>query len=180
MNVEERILNFLIQEDAIGNAKLSEIKISKAKNKNDENLLFVSVVSLEQPLGRTGTYTNDAMYYGFNLNGDYIGYVMVSVRNVNPPSKIELEYCANEQFSNQGNITALAKEVIREIFEERAFDGLKVRNGAPLSNIDSIFVSISPINYASLAVARKLGLESGQLKKGEYLASIVDSTGLKH
>lgn len=179
MNVEEKILTFLEQEDVIGNAELSEIKISKEKNKNDENLLFVSAANLEKPLGRTNLYTNNAMYYGFNLNGDYIGYVMVNVINVNPPSKIELEYCANEQFQNQGNITVLAKEVIREIFEDRAFDGLKTRNNAPLSNINSIFVSISPMNYASLAVARKLGLESGRLQKSEYLAS-KDSTGLKH
>ena len=178
MNIEEKILSFLKSQKIVGKYKLSNIKLSKYKNKNDEQLFCISAANLEQPIGNC--YGNTIIYYGFNQNGDYVGYVRAFILNVNPPSKIEIEYCANKQYENQGNITTLASEVIKDIFDEMIFDGLKVRNSFPVSCINSIVVSINSDNYASLAVARKLGFnEQGQLEKNKYLSSKVNSSGIK-
>ncbi|MBE6149262.1 MAG: GNAT family N-acetyltransferase [Firmicutes bacterium] len=181
MNVEEKISSFLKQQKIVNKSKLGNIKMSLEKNKNDENLLFVSASILEEPIGNSSAYVNAAIYYGFNINGDYIGCVKTNVLNIKPPSQIEIEYWANEQYENQGNMTVLTKEVIKEIFEDKCFDGLKVRNGFPVSNIESIMVAINDDNYASLALAKKLGFnEQGYLQKSEYLLSKNNSIGLKY
>lgn len=179
MNAEEKISKFLKEQKIVGKSKLSNIKISKDKNKNDQNLFYIRASILEKQVGIN--YSNSAIYYAFNQNGEYVGCVKVNVSNMNPPSQIEIEYWANEQFKNQGNMTILAKEVIKEIFVETTFDGLKVRDGFPTTNINSIVVSINNDNYPSLAVARKLGFdEQGCLEKSKYLSSQNISTGLKH
>lgn len=89
--------------------------------------------------------------------------------NIKLPTQVEMEYCVNEQFKNNGNITVLGKEVLKGIFEEKVFDGLKIKESQPVSNINSIRVSINKDNYASLAVARKLGFnEDGYLNINDY------------
>lgn len=179
MNVEEKISSFLREQKVVRKSELSKVKVSEEKNKNGESLFYVRATAFEEPLG-SNAYTNNAVYYGFNSNGDCIGCVTANVCNVNPPSKVEIEYWASEPFKNQGNITVLAGEVIKEIFDEKRFDGLKVRNSFPPSNIETIVVSINDTNYASLAVARKLGFdEQGHLEKNVYLESKSNSTGIK-
>ena len=147
MNFEEKILLFLKGKKVVNSSTLSEIKTTENTNKLGEQLYFVKASILEKQVATA--FFNSAIYYGFNSTGDYIGCVKVSVLNVNPPSKVEMEYWANEKYKDQGNITALALDVIEDIFNKRTFDGLKVRNVFPLSNITSIMVSINKDNYAS-------------------------------
>ena len=66
-------------------------------------------------------------------------------------------------------MTVLAQEVIRDIFESKSFDDLKVRDGIPTSKIETIMVAINDDNLASLAVASKLGFdEMGHLHIEDY------------
>ena len=61
------------------------------------------------------------------------------------------------------------KDGISEIFENKTFDNLKVRDGIATSSIESIMVAINQDNYASLAVAKKLGFnENGILNMTDY------------
>ena len=179
MNTEEKIYLFLKEEREDNKSKLGNVQITEGTNKNNERLLFVRSETIEKELGNT--YMNSATYYSFNLKGDFVGGVNVQVSNINPPSQIEMEYWVNEEFENQGNVTLIATEVIKEIFEKNVFDGLKVRNGLPTSNIETIAVSINSNNYQSLAVAKKLGFdEFGYLEKKDYLESKTSSNRARH
>lgn len=177
MNIEEKIVNFLKEQPEIQDLKLGKIKISENPNKKGENLLYIKTTNFEKEFGNC--YINEAKYYSFNQNGDYVACVNVKVKNVIPPDKIELEYETEEKFRNQGNVTVLAQEVIKETFEEMTFDGLKVRKNFPESNINSIVLAISSTNYASLAVAKKLGFENGILTKEDYYNSKEKSSNTK-
>ena len=157
---------------------MSLLKKTSEKNKNEENLLFIKASQLEKQYGTN--YSNLVIYYGFNQNGDYVGQVKLSILNINPPSQIEMEYYSNEKFKNQGNITILAKEVLKEIFEEKLYDDLKVRDNFPLSNIDTVIGQINKDNYASLAVAKKIGFdENGYLSIEDYYNNCNNSSLVK-
>ena len=167
MSVDERILEFLKLQKGTKNASFSETKVTTGQNKDGSNLIYVKASALEKQLGIN--YSNKSTYYAFDMNGNYVGCVNVSVLNVIPPNQIEMEYWANEQYKNKGNMTVLAQDVIRDIFESKSFDNLKVREGLPTSKIESIMVAINDDNLASLAVASKLGFdETGHLHIEDY------------
>lgn len=161
MKVEEKIVEFLKSQNYPKKAEISQVKVSSTKNKDGNNLLIVRASILEENFGLN--YSNSSIYYGFDMEGNYVGHVRVTVQNLITPSQVEMEYWANPQYENKGNITCLAKDVIKEIFEEKVFDNLKVREGRPLSNINSIMVAINDDNFASLTVAKKLGFNEGGL-----------------
>ena len=167
MSLEGKILGFLKQQNGTKNTTFSETNITTGKNKDGSNLIYVKASSLEKQFGIN--YSNNSTYYAFDMNENYVGCVKVSVLNVIPPNQIEMEYWANEQYKNKGNMTVLAQDVIRDIFESKSFDNLKVRDGFPTSKIESIMVAINDDNLASLAVAKKLGFdENGHLYLESY------------
>jgi RimJ/RimL family protein N-acetyltransferase len=167
MSIEEKIINYLKLQKFIKNANLSEINTTSCQNKEGSKLLYVRASVLEKKLGTN--YSNNSIYYAFDTNGNYVGCVKVSVLNVIPPNQIEMEYWANEQYKNRGNMTVLAQEVIRDIFESKSFDDLKVRDGIPTSKIETIMVAINDDNLASLAVASKIGFDkTGHLHIEDY------------
>ena len=121
-----------------------------------------------------------AVYYAFNSKGEYVGCVKADVMNLVPPTQVEMEYWAAKEHENKGNITVLARDVIKEIFKDRAFDGFKIRDNIPTSYINSIMVAINANNYASLAVARKLGFdENGILRIDDYYKQIESRSSMK-
>ena len=167
MSVDEKILEFLKSQKGTKNAAFSKTSVTTGQNKDGSNLIYVKASILEKQLGIN--YSNNSIYYAFDTNGNYVGCVKVSVLNVIPPNQIEMEYWANEQYKNRGNMTVLAQEVIRDIFESKSFDDLKVRDGIPTSKIETIMVAINDDNLASLAVASKLGFdETGHLHIDDY------------
>ena len=167
MSIEEKIIEFLKEQKGIANALINEIKTTTNQNKEGENLFYVRADIFGKRLGIN--YSNNSIYFAFDINGNYVGCVKVSVLNMIPPNQVEMEYWANEVYSNKGNMTTLSQDVIKEIFEEKVFDELKVREGIEPSSIESVMVSINPDNYASLAVASKLGFdETGMLHKSNY------------
>ena len=167
MSIDKKIFEFLKLQKGTKNAIFSETNVTTNQNKEGSNLIYVKASILEKQLGIN--YSNHSTYYAFDMNGNYVGCVKVSVSNVIPPNQIEMEYWANEQYKNKGNMTVLAQDVIRDIFESKSFDNLKVREGKPTSKIESIMVAINDDNYASLAVASKLGFdETGYLHIEDY------------
>jgi len=167
MSVDEKIFEFLKSQKVTKNAALSKANVTTGQNKDGSNLIYVKASILEKRLGIN--YSNNSIYYSFDTNGNYVGCVKVSVSNVIPPNQIEMEYWANEQYKNRGNMTVLAQEVIRDIFESKSFDNLKVREGLPTSKIEIIMVAINNDNLASLAVASKLGFDkTGLLHIEDY------------
>ena len=141
MTADEKIIDFIKLQKGIKNAKISKVKITESQNKDGENLLYVRAFTIEKQLGNN--YSNNCIYYGFDMDGNYIGCVKVSVLNIIPPTHVEIEYWANKEYRNRGNITVLTKFVIKEIFEDKIFNNLKVRDNVPVSNIDIIMVDIN-------------------------------------
>ncbi len=171
MSIEEKIINYLKLQKFIKNANLSEINTTSCQNKEGSKLLYVRASVLEKKLGTN--YSNNSIYYAFDMDGNYVGCVKVSILNTIPPSQVEMEYWANEEYKNKGNMTILAQEVIKDIFENGAFNNLKVREEIATSNIDSIMVAINKSSLASLAVAKKLGFdEAGYLYIDDYYKNI--------
>ena len=167
MSVDEKIFEFLKSQKVTKNAAFSKTNVTTGQNKDGSNLIYVKASILEKQLGIN--YSNNSIYYAFDMNGNYVGCVKVSVLNVIPPNQVEMEYWANEQYKNRGNMTVLAQDVIRDIFESKSFDNLKVREGLPTSKIETIMVAINNDNLASLAVAGKLGFdEIGYLHIEDY------------
>lgn len=177
MNIDEKIVSFLRSQKSLKNATLGRTRISAQLNKDGEKLLYVRASILEKKLGIN--YSNKSIYYAFDVNGNYVGCVKISVLNYIPPTQVEMEYWANEEYKNKGNITIIAQEVIKEVFVDNEFDNLRVRDNEPTSNIDTIMVAINQDNYASLAVAKKLGFdENGMLYKEDYLKKTKESTSI--
>jgi hypothetical protein len=91
-----------------------------------------------------------------------------------------MEYKTESEYRNKGNITVLARDAFIDVFEEKLYDGKRGREGAPQSCIDSIFVNINSDNYASLAVAKKLGFdEKGYLYIEDYEKQISKKSSTK-
>ncbi len=175
MSVEDNIIEFLKSRKFVKNASLTETKITKNQNKDGINLFYVRADAFEKHLGIN--YSNHSVYYAFDMNGNYVGRVGV---NVLTPTQVEIEYYANDEYKNKGNITTLAHDVIREIFEEKVFDNLKVRDNLPVSSIASILVAINQDNLTSLAVARKLGFdETDILHIDDYYKQKENNTSIK-
>lgn len=174
-------LNILINKIVEQLAKFDEnffvdkFEITKGENKDNERLLYVKG-SFDQH------NTSTASYYAFNTKGEYVGFVRAQVRNLVPPTQVEMEYWTDKEHRNKGNTTVLARDVIKEIFEDRAFDGFKIRDrdGIPTSNINSIMVAINADNYPSLAVARNLGFDvKGILCIDDYYKQIEERSSTK-
>ena len=167
MSIEEKIINYLQSQKFTKNADLSEINTTSSQNKEGNELLYVRASVLEKQLGIN--YSNNSIYYAFDMNGNYVGCVKISILNNIPPNQVEMEYWAREEYKNKGNMTVLAQEVIKDIFENEVFNNLKVREGVETSNIDSIMVAINKGSFESLAVAKKLGFdEKGYLYIEDY------------
>jgi RimJ/RimL family protein N-acetyltransferase len=177
---DKKYINTIIKKIAelLGNTKfgknffIDKFEITKGTNKDNERLFYVKGSFYQHN-------TSAAAYYAFNSKGEYVGCVKTEVLNLVPPTQVEMEYWANEEHKNKGNMTVLARDVINDIFENRAYDGFKIRDGIPTSNIDSIMVAINKDNYPSLAVARKLGFdENGILHIDNYYKQIEEKTSI--
>ena len=180
MSVDEKIFEFLKKQKSVKNASLSGVKITKGQNKDGISLLYVRTDIFEKQLGLGINYSNNSTYYAFDMDGNYVGCVKVSVSNIISPTQVEMEYWANEEYKNKGNMTTLARDVISEIFENKVFDNLKVRDGISTSSIESIMLDINPDNYASFAVARKLGFnENGILNIIDYYKQLESQSSKK-
>lgn len=167
MSIEEKIINYLREETTVGNKKFGKVQVAKDKNKNGQTILFIKATSFENRM--MIYYSNYAIYYGFDEEGNYLGSIVINILNMQKPNTVEMEYWGVEQFQNRGNITILAREAIEDIFSNQSFDGLKVKENRELSHIDTIMVSINKDNFPSLAIAQTLGFNSqGYLTKEEY------------
>lgn len=162
-SIIEKIVEYIGNTKFGVNFYIDKFGVTETENKCGEKLFFVKGSFYSHKC-------SEAAYYAFNSKGEYVGCVRAFVRNLVPPTQVEMEYWAgDESHMNQGNMTALAKTVINEIFVDRSFDNFKMRDGGPLSYIDSIFVGINEDNYPSLAVAKKLGFDKdGVLRIADY------------
>lgn len=144
------------------NFYIDKFGVTTDKNKDNEKLFYIR--------GSFGHHNNtEACYFAYNSKGEYVGVVKATVLNIIPPTTAEMEYWAVESHMNKGNMTTLARDVIRDVFEKRILDGFKIRENVKESYINSIMVAINKDNYASLAVARKLGFnEKGYLHINDY------------
>lgn len=168
MELDSKIYEYLENAENLTREELSDIQLSDKTNKNGEKLLIVKSMDLENEIINSGNYKSNIYYYAFNSNGDYVGYVRAFVCNHKSADRVELEYYTCDRFQRQGNMTVLASEVIKEIFEDGILDGLKIKNIYPLTHIENIQLAINPTNYPSLGLANKLGFTNCNLKKEDY------------
>ena len=156
--------------------KLTEATIETIKtNKDGEHLTIERIIeSTEKPVGNF--YKTSTRYDITNSNGEYIGSITASILNVNESNSIELEYWTEDGFEGKGNASAALDEVIRDIFVNETYDNLRTKDKNPLTQIDTIILSISEDNYASQRVAEKAGFTrignttTYELTKSDFLA----------
>ena len=156
MILEEKIYETINSIKSMKNAELSEIRTTEGTNKEEKHLLYVQASFIEKPVG-SENYGNNCIYFVFDEEGNYLGCVKTNIINQNPPTEIEMEYWAAKDHKNKGNMTLMAKEVLKQIFEDKIYDNLKVRKNFSTSKIDTVMLAIREDNEASMAVARKLG-----------------------
>ena len=176
-NVVASVIGKIVE--SLGNTKfgsnfyIDKFDITTDENKNGEKLFYVK--------GSFYHHSNsEAVYYSFNSKGEYVGCVKAFICNIVPPTQVEMEYWAAEEHKNKGNMTVLARDVIKDIFVDRAFDNFQIRTNLPVSNIDSIVLAINEDNYPSLAVAKKLGFdEKGILHINDYYNQIENQSSKK-
>lgn len=160
--IEEKILSFIKKTTRQKDVNISDIIVSSNTNKLGEKLFIIRLSNFEKEIDKN-VYLNNSLYYAFDKNGDYICKVLTQVLNENI---VELEYYTEKEYENQGNITVLAEEVIKDIFINKIYDGLKNKMNGALIKIEKIFVDIDYNNKKSLRVAEKLGFnEDGYLEK---------------
>ena len=156
--------------------KLTEATIETIKtNKDGEHLTIERIIeSTEKPVGNF--YKTSTRYDITNSNGEYIGSITASILNVNESNSIELEYWTEDGFEGKGNASAALDEVIRDIFVNETYDNFRTKDKNPLTQIDTIILSISEDNYASQRVAEKAGFKrignttTYELTKSDFLA----------
>ena len=165
--------------EQISNAKfgknfyIDRFDITSGENKENERMFYV-----KGSLYRHNA--SEAHYFAYNSNSEFIGQIRITVLNDIPPTTVEMEYKTASEYRNKGNITVLARDGIIDVFEEKLYDGKRVKEGAPQSCIDSIFVNINSDNCASLAVAKKLGFdEKGYLYIEDYEKQIGKKSSTK-
>lgn len=94
-------------------------------------------------------YKGDAWEINYDIssdNNDYLGQIILKHSTDDSLSDAEIEYYANPNFKNKGNITIALKDVLNDIF-----------NSFP--DITNVYLNIAPSNIASQKVAMHCGFE---------------------
>ena len=165
MDVREKILG----ERRIFNGTVADVYITTGKNKDGEQLYYVKDYDLEYNDGPS-RWKNKVTYYAYDSNGNHVATALVKTSY---HRKAVIEYETNKDYRNKGNITILAKEIIRDVYENEMLNGLKIDRNSPLSNIELIELQIDPRNIPSKKVAEKLGFdEYGYLRRDDYFEQI--------
>lgn len=123
-------------------------------NKDGEELYILRKITSKE--FHKGYYKNKCRYSIYTLEGQYSGFIDVTISNSN---KAEIEYKSVPKQRNKGNITISLEEVLADIFIDNSFDNLTVRDIFPKTKIREVFLAINSDNYASQAVANKIGFQ---------------------
>jgi hypothetical protein len=163
MTIEEKIMQNLIYN--VG-ARLSKIHKTSGTNNDGEHLYYIKAKEIEKVTFSPKLY-NAVMYYAFDEEGNNVSRVLVKVGS--RPDRVKLEYGTEIEYQNKGNVTLLAREAIRDVFEKGLLDGVRITRDGPVTSVELMEVNIDPYNIPSQRVAEKLGFdENGYMRKEDY------------
>ena len=143
-------------------------------NKDGKELYILRKITSKEFL--KGHYTNKGRYSIYTREGLYSGFIDVTISNSNKANKAEIEYKSVPEQRNKGNMTISLEEVLSDIFIDNSFDNLTVRDIFPKTKIGEVFLAINSDNYASQAVANKIGFQQNgtiyKMTKEQFLQRV--------
>ena len=143
-------------------------------NKDGKELYILRKITSKEFL--KGHYTNKGRYSIYTREGLYSGFIDVTISNSNKANKAEIEYKSVPEQRNKGNMTTSLEEVLSDIFIDNSFDNLTVRDIFPKTKIGEVFLAINSDNYASQAVANKIGFQQNgtiyKMTKEQFLQRV--------
>lgn len=143
-------------------------------NKDGEELYILRKITSNEFL--KGHYKNIGRYSIYTREGLYSGFIDVTISNSNKANKAEIEYKSAPEQRNKGNMTISLEEVLSDIFIGNSFDNLTVRDIFPKTKIKEVFLAINSDNYASQAVANKIGFQQNgtiyKMTKEQFLQRV--------
>lgn len=143
-------------------------------NKDGKELYILRKITSKEIL--KGHYTNKGRYSIYTREGLYSGFIDVTISNSNKANKAEIEYKSVPEQRNKGNMTTSLEEVLSDIFIDNSFDNLTVRDIFPKTKIGEVFLAINSDNYASQAVANKIGFQQNgtiyKMTKEQFLQRV--------
>lgn len=149
-------------------------------NKEEEHLFLLREMITREVT--TGVYSNKARYNILSSQGEYVGFIEVSVSNNNKADRAEIEYKSSEKHRNKNNITISLEEVLKDIFVKNSFDNKIIRPIFPKTFIKQVFLSITEGNLASEAVAKKSGFNQNgrhfEITREQFLEKVLQNSSI--
>ena len=150
MTIEQKIRENLIYD--VG-AKLSKVHTTLGTNNDGEHLYYIKAIEKESAPSYARRFYIGVTYYAFDEKGNTVTTVLVKVSSLD---KVELEYGTEPEYQNKGNVTLLAREAMRDVFEKHILDGLRIERDGPRTQIELMEVQIHYYNLPSLRVAETI------------------------
>lgn len=155
------------------------IKTENVNKEEDHLFLFREMITKEVT---TSIYSNKARYNILSSQGEYVGFIDVSVSNNNKADRAEIEYKSSEKHRNKNNITISLEEVLKDIFVNNSFDDKIIRPIFPKTYIKQVFLSITEGNLASEAVAKKSGFTQNgryfEITREQFLERVLQNSSI--
>ncbi len=129
--------------------------ITENTNKEGNSLYLLRRLVIKEVV--KGSYDNRARYRIYTQDGQFVGYIDVVVSNSRDVNRAEIIANANEGYRNKGNIPICLEEVLKDIFVDKSFDELQVKECFNKTKIQLIFLDIDKNNIASQKSASKSG-----------------------
>ncbi len=167
MNINEKFYSFNMEEID------TKIRIPKLTKNGEQLYLYRKNVKSKQ-LGAIN-YKIQSVYYIINKSGEIVGRVPISISN---PTALNMDYWIKDEFQGQGIGSVVLEEIVRQIYNEKAFNGIDFKASkfpeTDKTEIQNIQLEISDDNDASIRIATKngfskIGERSYALTLKEYL-----------
>lgn len=150
MNINEKFYSFNMEEID------KKIRIPKLTKNGEQLFLYRKNIKSKQ-LGAIN-YKIQSVYYIINKSGKIVGRVPISI---SVPTSLSMDYWIKDEFQGQGIGSVVLEEIVRQIYNEKAFNGIDFKASkfpeTDKTAIQNIQLEISDDNDASIRIATKNG-----------------------
>ena len=150
MNINEKFYSFNMEEID------KKIRIPKLTKNSEQLFLYRKNIKSKQ-LGAIN-YKIQSVYYIINKSGKIVGRVPISISD---PTSLSMDYWIKDEFQGQGIGSVVLEEIVRQIYNEKAFNGIDFKASkfqeTDKTAIQNIQLEISDDNDASIRIATKNG-----------------------
>ena len=150
MNINEKFYSFNMEDID------KKIRIPKLTKNGEQLFLYRKNIKSKQ-LGAIN-YKIQSVYYIINKSGKIVGRVPISISD---PTSLSMDYWIKDEFQGQGIGSVVLEEIVRQIYNEKAFNGIDFKASkfpeTDKTAIQNIQLEISDDNDASIRIATKNG-----------------------